>query len=93
MPLEFRSAAVIDPPGRSVRFAGVPIGSRQSAMVICEISSAALQSLCGVPYTDREGLLNAFNAHKERIWAVASEKFDQGEHRPIISLADLAPKE
>jgi hypothetical protein len=90
MPLEFRGAAVIDPPGRSIRFAGVPVGSRQSAMVICEVPSAVLRALCDVPHTDREGLLRVFNEHRNRIWEAASQKFDEGEHRPIISLEDLA---
>ena len=92
MPLEFRGAAVIDPPGRSIRFAGIPIGGRQSAMVICEVSSAALRSLCDIPPADRESLLRAFHEHEKRIWAAASRKFDQGEHRPVVLLEDLASK-
>lgn len=89
MPLEFRGAAVTDPPGRNVRFAGFPVGGRPSAMVVCEISYRALQSLTGGVNTDRHDLLGTYEMHKNRIWEIASRKFDQGDFRPRISVDDL----
>ena len=89
MPLEFRGAASMDPPRRGVRFAGYPLSSRQSPMVICEISTEALRLLGELPDASSEELMGVFEIYKETILAIASRKFDRGDLRPRITDEDV----
>ena len=90
MPLEFRGLAIMDPPGRGVRFAGYPISRIKPPMVICEVSAGALRALGELPDASEGELMGIFEIHKDRILTLASAKFDAGEHRPFITSADFA---
>ena len=89
MPLEFRGLALMDPPGRGVRFAGYPTARQNLPMVICEVSAEALREIAGLPDATFNELIGIFEIHKERILAAASAKFDAGEHRPQVTVGDL----
>lgn len=89
MPLEFRGSASLDPPQRGVRFAGYPKSGRQSAMVICEVSTDVLRHLGEMPDATSEELMGVFEIYKETILTIASKKFDMGEMRPRITDKDL----
>jgi len=89
MPLEFRGSASLDPPKRGVRFAGYPISARQSAMVICEVSTDALRLLAEMPDATGEELMGVFEIYKDTILTIASRKFDDGDMRPRITDKDL----
>jgi hypothetical protein len=89
MSLEFRGAASMDPPQRGVRFAGYPVSSRHSAMVICEVSTDALRLLGEMPDANGEELMGLFEIYKETILAIASRKFDKGDMRPRITGKDI----
>ena len=89
MPLEFRGAASMDPPERGVRFAGYPVSSRHSPMVICEVSTEALRLLGDVPDANGDELMGVFEIYKETILAIASRKFDKGDMRPRITDKDI----
>jgi hypothetical protein len=91
VPLEFRGLAIMDPPGRGVRFAGYPTSRQNLPMVICEVSAEALRAIGGLPAATYDELMGIFELHKKQILAVASAKFDAGEHRPIIAEHDFAP--
>ena len=89
MPLEFLGAASMDPPKRGVRFAGYPISSRHSPMVVCEISTEALRLLGEMPDASGEELMGVFEIYRETILAIASHKFDKGDMRPQITDKDI----
>jgi hypothetical protein len=89
MPLEFRGAASMDPPRRGVRFAGYPMSSRHSLMVICEVSTEALRLLGEMPDADGDELMGVFEVYRETILAIASRKFDKGDLRPRITDKDI----
>jgi hypothetical protein len=89
MPLEFRGLAIMDPPGRGIRFAGYPVAIRSSPLVICQVSIEALRVLGGMQDASAEEAAGIFEVYREAILKIASEKFDRGEHRPTVTVADL----
>ena len=90
MPLEFRGLAIMDPPGRGVRFAGYPTSRQRLPMVICEVSAEALRAVGGLPDASFDELMGIFEIHKDQILAVASAKYDAGDHRPCVTADDFA---
>jgi hypothetical protein len=91
MPLEFRGLAIMDPPGKAIRFAGYPKGRRDGSIAICEVSIYVLRALAANPGASPAELMDAFERYKEAIFEVASRKFDEGETRPRVSAVDLSP--
>ena len=91
MPLEFRGLALPDPPGRAIRFAGYPVGGRNMAIVVCEVTTELLRALAGLPDANSGELMGIFEIHKEEIFARCSAKFDAGDYRPIVGVADFHP--
>jgi hypothetical protein len=89
MPLEIRGTAIADPAGRAIRFAGYPIGGRIGAIIICEVSAEALRFLGGDPHAGDDELLIIFAAHQEAIFKIASDRFDDGDHRPRLTVQDF----
>ena len=89
MPLEFRGPASMDPPKRSVRFAGYPVTNRRPPMVVCEVSMEALRVLGEMPDASSEELMGVFEIYRDTILTIASRKFDKGEMRPRITDKDL----
>lgn len=89
MPLEMRGAAIVDPAGRAVRFAGSPIGRRTEAIVICEVTGEALRHIGNAPRAAGDKLLEIFEEYKSEIFRVASFHFDNGQHRPQVVISDL----
>lgn len=90
MALEFRGLAIMDPPGRGVRFAGYSTVSRNLSPVICEVTADALRILGNLPEGSIAELMGIFEIHKEDILKIASAKFDEGEYRPLITAKDFA---
>jgi hypothetical protein len=90
VPLEFQGLAIMDPPGRGVRFAGYPPSRQNHLMVICEVTAEALRAIGGLPDASNDELMEIFELHKEQILAVASARFDAGEHRSIITERDFS---
>ncbi len=88
MPLEVRGTAIVDPAGRSVRFAGYPVGIWAEAIVICEIKSETLRHLGNDPNADKDELLGVFEIHKDEILKAASKRFEEGQ-RPQVTMADF----
>ena len=86
MPLEVRGVAIADPAGRTIRFAGFPVGGRSGAITICEVTAEALRFLGGDPHVDKDELLGIFAAHQEAIFKIASDMFDDGDHRPKLTI-------
>jgi hypothetical protein len=89
MPLEVRGTVIADPAGRAIRFAGYPIGGRVGAIIICEVSAEALRFLGGDLHAEKEQLLMIFAAHQEAIFKIASDRFDDGDHRPRLTIQDF----
>ena len=89
MPLEFRGIAVTGPKCREVRFAGYATLHQSSAVVICQVTAEALRSLGKAPNATGDEILDIFECHKERIFRVASQQFDNGWHRPLVTIDDL----
>jgi len=89
MPLEMRGAAIVDPAGRTVRFAGFPTGRRTEAIVICEVTGEALRHIGNAPGAAGDKLLEIFEEYKSEIFRVASYHFDNGQHRPKVTISDL----
>jgi hypothetical protein len=89
MPLEFRGTALLDPPGRGIRFAVYPIGRRAGAIVICEVTIDALRKIGGNVDVTADEMMNIFELHKAEFHAITSAKFDEGEYRPTVTAADL----
>jgi hypothetical protein len=90
MPLEFRGIALLDPPGRGIRFAGYPLKAKEGAIVICEVTVDALCVLSGLADPTPEELMGAFELHKEMIFEVASARFDNCAHRPRVTASDVS---
>jgi hypothetical protein len=90
VPLELRGLAIMDPPGRGVRFAGYPTSRIKPPMVICEVSAGALRTVGGMPDASFGELMGIFEIYKDQILAVASAKYDAGEHRPCVTADDFA---
>jgi len=87
MPLEVRGVPIPDPAGRTVRFAGVPVGGRHAGMIIiCEVTAEALRFLAEDPNADKEKLLEIFAANQETIFKRASDQYDDGHHRPQVTV-------
>jgi hypothetical protein len=86
MPLEFRGAAIADPAGRNVRFAGYPMKRKSGSIVVCEITAEALRLLDGQG-TD---LVAIFECHKAVICEIASSQFDEGVLRPRLTKDDVS---
>jgi hypothetical protein len=89
MPLEVRGTAIVDPAGRSVRFASYPVGKLAEAIVICEITSETLRHFGNDPNADKDELLGVFEIHKDTILMAASKLFDEGHQRPQVTMADF----
>jgi hypothetical protein len=89
MPLEFKGRALMDPPGRGVRFAGYPMHTRSSALVICQISVEALREIGRMPDANPEEVVRIFENFKDSIHRTASGIYDLGDLRPTITAADV----
>jgi hypothetical protein len=85
MPLVFRGTPILDSLGQSLRFAGCALTNRPHPLVICEVSGDALRVLGGVKDAAAEQLLDLFEQHKAIICSIASERFDAGEYRPLVT--------
>jgi hypothetical protein len=64
MPLEFRGLAIIDPPGRGIRFAGYPMSTRNVPLAICEATADALRIIAGLAHASIDELMGIFELHK-----------------------------
>jgi hypothetical protein len=89
VPLEFHGLAIVDPPGRGIRFAGYPTAGRNMPLVVCEVSADALRFIGGLPDATYDELISIFGLHMNAIVRIASEKFDHGEIRPSVTSVDL----
>jgi hypothetical protein len=89
MPLEVRGVAIADPAGRAVRFAGVPIGGRAGIVIVCEVTAEALRFLADNSHAEKDELLGIFAANQEAIFKIASNQFDDGDHRPRVTIEDF----
>jgi hypothetical protein len=79
----------MEPPARAVRFAGYPSGGQEIAVVVCEVTVDALQTLSGAMELTHNEAMGVFELHKELIFEVASAKFDEGAFRPRVTASDL----
>jgi len=59
-------------------------------MVICEVSAEALRAVGAMPDASFGELMGIFEVYKDQILAVASAKFDAGDHRPCVTTDDFA---
>jgi hypothetical protein len=59
-------------------------------MVICEVSAEAVRAVGGLPDASFDELMGIFEIHKDQILAVASAKYDAGDHRPCVTADDFA---
>ena len=89
MPLEFRGLVVVDPKRQQVRFAGYPVQGSTTRIVICQISAEALRMLGNLANATEDELLAAFDVFADDIFKIASQKFDDGDHRPTVRVADF----
>ena len=62
---------------------------RYLTLVICEIATDALRYLGHITSPTEEALMAAFEKHKSEIRLLASSKYDEGMHRPQVTLNDL----
>jgi hypothetical protein len=85
MPLIFRGTPILDSLRQGLRFAGCVVTDRPHPLVICEVSGDALRVLSGIPNAAADQLPDLFEQHKAIICAIASERFDAGEYRPLVT--------
>ena len=83
------SAQVYDATANAIRFLALD-GQR---LVVCSVPADVLMEAAGLSYPDPRHLLGAFLAHRDRLRALASAKYERlGPPRGAITLgpADLA---
>jgi hypothetical protein len=78
---------------KQVRFAGYPVEHSATHIVICQVSTEALRALGNIAEATEDELLAKFDIYSEEIFQIASEQFDNGVHRPSVTMADLRRRE
>jgi hypothetical protein len=62
-----------------------------SRPVLCEIEWGALADRATVDGADQKDVRATYHRHRETIQAIASQNYDVGEERPIVTTYQLTP--
>jgi hypothetical protein len=88
--LEFEGQAQVDERKGGVMFAGRYFASNGTErIVICRVTREALAAKCGVTEMVSSDQLNCYRIYADEINRRASAKFEGGDVRPLVEMADL----